>query len=141
MEPGATRGCSFTFFPSPVNSGGEVMLIDVQSLGPLSAAGAGNCFHLPPPNARQHGERKRTCFHAQSIQQESKRPPPATLARHLTFSESVKKKNSAAIQTGAQKCLSKPDRSLSLNGGLNFTLFHSGFWSTTCCALWPQVCG
>lgn len=48
------------------HSGSGVMLIDVQRLGHLSAAGAGNCLH-----AKEHSERKRTCSLTQPFQQDS----------------------------------------------------------------------
>ena len=57
------------------HSGGGVMLIDVQRLGPLSAAGAGNCLH-PPPNTKQRSAREGTCFHTQPFQQGCTLPPP-----------------------------------------------------------------
>lgn len=60
------------------------MLIDVQGSGPLSAAGAGNCFH-PPPNMERHSEGRRTWFQQERSVNSSKSISRNVL--HLSWQE------------------------------------------------------
>lgn len=72
---------SHTLHHTRAHSGGGVILIDVQRLGPLSAAGAGNCFHPSSQyEAAQSREEERVSLLMASSRTAQK--PPKLLQKH-----------------------------------------------------------